>query len=263
MQGAILRNRALEIIFSNQESKMARRIVIYGGSGGIGSATARHLGAGGCELHLIGRNQEKLSSLAAELQASYTLGDVCQESLFADVTNNFPGPWDGLVYSVGTINLGSIRRLTSTDFLHDFQVNAMGAALAIKSGLTALKKSSRTPSVVLFSSVAALQGFTFHSSIGMAKGAVSGLTLALAAELAPKIRVNAIAPSLTKTPLATSILSNEKVSAAVTELHALKKLGDPDDIANLVGYLLSEEAGWVTGQIISIDGGRSTLRPGG
>ena len=92
---------------------------------------------------------------------------------------------------------------------------------------------------------------------------MSGLTLALAAELAPKIRVNAIAPSLTKTPLATSILSNEKVSAAVTELHALKKLGDPDDIANLVGYLLSEEAGWVTGQIISIDGGRSTLRPGG
>jgi len=242
---------------------MAKRIVIYGGSGGIGSATARLLRADGFELHLVGRNQEKLSSLSAELQAGYTVGDVCGETLFSEVAKDFSAPWDGLVYSVGTINLGSIRRLASTDFLHDFQVNAMGAALAIKAGLSALKKSKGTPSVVLFSSVAALQGFTFHGSIGMAKGAVNGLTLALAAELAPKIRVNAIAPSLTQTPLASPILANEKVAAAVAELHALKKLGTPDDIANLVVFLLSDQAAWLTGQIISIDGGRSTLRPGG
>lgn len=242
---------------------MKQRIVIYGGSGGIGSATARLLQARGYDIHLVGRSEHKLASLSNELQAGYTLGDVCDENLFSQVGKDFAGPWDGLVYSVGTINLGSIRRLTSTDFLHDFQVNAMGAALAVKAGISSLKKSEGTASIVLFSSVAAVQGFTFHSSMGMAKGAVSGLTLSLAAELAPKIRVNAIAPSLTKTPLAEGILSNEQITATVTELHALKKLGSAADIANLAAYLLSQEAGWLTGQVISIDGGRSTLRPSG
>lgn len=242
---------------------MVQRIVIYGGAGGIGSATARLLRLRGCELHLVGRTEPELAALSSELQAEYTLGDVCDETLFSQVSKDFPGPWDGLVYSVGTINLGSIRRLTSADFLHDFQVNAMGAALAIKSGLPALKKSQGTPSVVLFSSVATVQGFTFHSSIGMAKGAVSGLTLSLAAELAPKVRVNAIAPSLTDTPLAQSILANTKITSAVTELHPLKKLGTTADIANLAAYLISEESGWITGQIFNVDGGRSTLRPNG
>lgn len=242
---------------------MVKRTVIYGGSGGIGSTTARILRASGHDLHLVGRNKEKLASLAAELDAGVTVGDVCEENLFSQVTQDFPAPWDGLVYSVGTITLGSIRRLSQTDFLHDFQVNAMGAALAVKAGLSALKKSTCNPSVVLFSSVAVSQGFNFHSSIGMAKGAVSGLTLSLAAELAPKIRVNAVAPSLTQTPLAESILVNEKVTSALTDLHPLRKLGTSTDIANLVVFLLSEQAGWVTGQIISIDGGRSTLRPAG
>ncbi len=242
---------------------MTKRIVVYGGSGGIGSATARLLRARGYTLHLVGRNGDALSSLSAELQTTYTQGDVSDETLFTQVGNDFPAPWDGLVYSIGTITIGSIRRLTRSDFLQDFQINAMGAALAVQAGLAALKKSNGSPSVVLFSSVAALQGFTFHSSIGMAKGAVSGLTLALAAELAPKIRVNAIAPSLTRTPLADSILSNEAMTSAIKELHPLKIIGEPDDIANFVAYLLSEEAGWVTGQVISIDGGRSTLRPKG
>lgn len=242
---------------------MTKRIVVYGGSGGIGSATARLLQARGYTLHLVGRNGDALSSLSAELQTTYTQGDVCDETLFTQVGNDFAAPWDGLVYSIGTITIGSIRRLTRTDFLQDFQINAMGAALAVQAGLAALKKSNGSPSVVLFSSVAALQGFTFHSSIGMAKGAVSGLTLALAAELAPKIRVNAIAPSLTRTPLADSLLSNEAITSAIKELHPLKIIGEPDDIANFVAYLLSEEAGWVTGQVISIDGGRSTLRPKG
>lgn len=240
---------------------MPRRIVIYGASGGIGSTTARILYSKGVELHLVGRTEETLAPLASELKAQYTLGDVCDESLFQKVSEDFQDPWDGLIYSVGTINLGSIRRLTAADFMHDFQVNAVGAALAVKGGLSALKKSKNTPSIVFFSSVAAIQGFVFHASIGMAKGAVGGLVLSLAAELAPKIRVNGIAPSLTRTPLAESILSNEDVASAVAEMHALKKLGTPHDVANLAAYLVSDEAGWVTGQIISIDGGRSTLRP--
>jgi len=247
----------------NRESTMAKRIVIFGGSGGIGSATAKLLKADGHELHLTGRSEDKLAPLCSELNAGYSVGDVRDVNFFTAVTKDFPAPWDGLVYSVGTINLGSIRRLSESDFLYDFQVNAMGAALAIQAGLPALKKSSGAPSIVLFSSVAAHQGFTFHGSMGMAKGAVNGLTLALAAELAPKVRVNAVAPSLTRTPLAQSILANDTLAQAVTELHALKKIGASEDIASLTVYLLSDKAGWISGQIINVDGGRSTLRPKG
>lgn len=242
---------------------MGKRIIIYGGSGGIGSAIARNLHTIGAELHLVGRSEEKLKGLSTELEASYTTGDVCNETLFTEVHKDFAGPVDGIVYSVGTITLGSIRRLTGADFLQDFKVNAMGAALAIKAGLPSLKKSKGSPSIVLFSSIAVTQGFSFHGSIGMAKGAVSGLTLSLAAELAPKIRVNAIAPSLTRTPLSEKILTNDQIATAVTDLHPLKKLGTGEDIASLAAYLLSDEAAWITGQIINIDGGRSTLRPNG
>ncbi len=158
----------------------------------------------------------------------------------------------------------SLQRLTEADFLNDFRVNAMGAALAVQAASAALKKSpGGAASVVFFSSVAALQGFSFHASLGMAKGAVSGLTLSLAAELAPKIRVNAVAPSLTRTPLASAILADERVAAGIAELHALQRLGKPEDIAALAAFLLSPEADWITGQIISVDGGRSTLRTKG
>jgi NAD(P)-dependent dehydrogenase (short-subunit alcohol dehydrogenase family) len=164
---------------------------------------------------------------------------------------------------VGTINLRSFQRLTEADFLNDFRVNAMGAALAIQTALPALKKSTGIASVVLFSSVAALQGFAFHGSIGMAKGAVNGLTLSLANELAPRVRVNAIAPSLTRTQLAKDILSTVQMEASIAELHALQRLGTPEDIAAITAFLLSPEADWITGQIISVDGGRSTLRTRG
>jgi len=167
---------------------------------------------------------------------------------------------DGLVYAVGTINLRSLGRLTEADFLTDFRVNALGAALAVQAAIPALKKSAGRPSVVLFSSVAAQLGFSFHASIGMAKGAVNGLTLSLAAELAPRMRVNAVAPSLTRTPLAEGMLANEKTAAAIAGMHALERVGTPEDIAALVAFLLSLEADWLTGQIISVDGGRSTLR---
>jgi NAD(P)-dependent dehydrogenase (short-subunit alcohol dehydrogenase family) len=170
---------------------------------------------------------------------------------------------DGLVYAVGTINLRSLQRLTEADFLHDFRVNAMGAALAVQAALPSLKRCAGIASVVLFSSVAARQGFTFHGSIGMAKGAVNGLTLSLANELAPRVRVNAIAPSLTRTPLAEGILTNERVTASIADLHALQRLGTPEDIAAFAAFLLSRDADWVTGQILGVDGGRSTLRTRG
>jgi len=167
---------------------------------------------------------------------------------------------DGLVYAVGTINLRGLARFTEEDFLHDFRVNALGAALAVQAALPALKKSPGSASIVLFSSVAVTQGFTFHTSASMAKGAVHGLTLALAAELAPKVRVNAIAPSLTRTPLAEGIIKNEQIAANLAALHPLERLGTPEDISTMAAFLLSPEADWITGQSFGIDGGRSTLR---
>ena len=242
---------------------MARKVLIYGGSGGIGSATARMLRDRGCDLHLVGRNEDSLTSIAAELGANSTIGDVTDADLFARVMQDAGGSLDGLVYAVGTINLASLGRLSEVDFLQDFRVNALGAALAIQAALPALKKSTETASVVLFSSVAAQQGFTFHASISMAKGAIDGLTFALAAELAPKIRVNAIAPSLTRTPLGEKLLSSDRVTEAIAAMHPLGRLGTPEDIASLCAFLLSDEAGWMTGQIIGVDGGRSTLRTKG
>ena len=242
---------------------MVRKILIYGGSGGVGSATGRLLHERGYDLHLVGRSEDKLAAFATEFGAKITVGDVNDGSLFSRAAKDSGESLDGLVYAVGTINLRSLQRLTEADFLNDFRINAIGAALAIQAALPALKKSTGIASVVLFSSVAARQGFTFHASMGMAKGAVDGLTLSLAAELAPKVRVNAIAPSLTRTPLTRGILSNEPMAAAVAELHALERLGTPEDIAALSVFLLSPEADWITGQIISVDGGRSTVRTKG
>jgi NAD(P)-dependent dehydrogenase (short-subunit alcohol dehydrogenase family) len=239
---------------------MSKKILIYGGSGGIGAATGRILRSKGHSLHLVGRDSNRLTAVAHELGATFTVGDVNDADVFAKVAAEAGDSLDGLVYAVGTINLRSISRLTENDFINDFRVNAMGAALAVQASLPALKKCSNTASVVLYSSVAAVQGFAMHASIGLAKGAVNGLTLSLAAELAPKIRVNAIAPSLTNTPLAQGIVSNVKMAEAIAGMHALERIGTPEDIASLTAFLLSDETSWMTGQILSVDGGRSTLR---
>ena len=242
---------------------MSRKILIYGATGGIGSATARNLKAGGCDLHLVARDGQRLAQLAGELGAGYTAGDANDTGLFTRVEHDIGDTLDGLVYAIGTINLRSLKDLDEKDFEQDFRLNALGAALAVKTALPALKKSPDGASVVLYSSVAAHQGFTFHSSMSMAKCAVEGLVLALAAELAPRVRVNAIAPSLTDTPLAKKILKNEQTAAAITRLHALQRIGTPDDIASLTGFLLSDDASWITGQVMKVDGGRSTLRARG
>jgi NAD(P)-dependent dehydrogenase (short-subunit alcohol dehydrogenase family) len=242
---------------------MSGTFLIYGGTGGIGAATARLLKAKGCSLHLAGRDRAKLAALSAELGCAFTAHEAMDADSFATVSAAAGGVLAGVIYAVGTINLKPFHRLTPADFEADFRVNALGAAAALQAALPALKAYDGTASVVLFSTVAVAQGFTAHASVAMAKGAVEGLTLALAAELAPKIRVNAIAPSLTRTPLAKALTGNEQMATAIAQMHALQRLGEPEDIARLAAFLATDEAGWMTGQIIGVDGGRSTLRTKG
>ena len=236
------------------------KIVIFGGTGAIGSTTAKLLSSKGEDLHIVGRDEDKLQSIAADLGAGMTQGDVQEESLFSRVAEDVGEEVDGLVYAVGTLNLKNLPRLTVDDFLTDFRVNALGAALAVQALTPALKKSKKPASVVLFTSIAVNQGFKFHASLGMAKGAVQGLTVSLAADLAPDVRVNAIAPSLTDTPLAAGLLENPKMAEAIAKLHPMERLGEPNDIASLVTFLLSDDASWITGQVFGVDGGRSSLR---
>ncbi len=239
---------------------MTKTVLIYGGGSGIGAATARILNAQGFKLHLVGRNADNLAVIASETGASVTVGDVLDDALFARATAEAGGVLAGLVYAVGTINLKPLARLTEADFINDFRVNALGAAKAVQGAQAALKAYDGVSSIVLFSTVAVAQGFTAHASVAMAKGAVEGLTLSLAAELAPKTRVNAIAPSLTKTPLAKALTGNEAMLTAIAAMHPLARLGEAEDSANLAAFLISEQAGWMTGQIIGVDGGRSSLR---
>lgn len=241
---------------------MSSSILIYGGSGGIGAATARLLQAQGHALHLVARRETPLAQLADELGASYTVGDVSDPALFARASAAAGETLAGLVYAVGTIRLRGLQRLGEADFIEDFRINALGAALAVQAALPALKRAD-SAAVLLYSSIAARQGFALHASIGMAKAAVEGLTISLAAELAPKIRVNAIAPSLTQTPLAAGVVASEQVASALAGLHALQRLGTADDIAALGAFLLSPQASWISGQIFAVDGGRSTLRTKG
>ena len=214
-------------------------------------------------MHLVGRISEKLAALAEELQGSFAVADVLDRGQVESAVQRAGSEIAGLAYAVGSITLKPFARLNDEDALRDYQLNALGAFRALQAALPALRAGNDPSSVVLFSSVAVMQGFPAHASIGMAKGAVEGLTLSLAAELAPRIRVNCVAPSLTRTPLAQALTSSEQMATAIAGLHALQRLGEPDDVAGLAAFLLSNEASWMTGQIIGVDGGRSTLRSKG
>lgn len=238
---------------------MAKHIII--GTSGIGAAVARQLSADGAELHLISREAGRLSALAGELLATHVVADVTTSVELEHAVQAAGPEVDGLAYCVGSINLKPASRLTDVEIVKDFELNALGAFRAIKAALPALKASKQqSASILLFSTVAVQQGFASHASVAMAKGAIEGLTRALAAEFAPKIRVNCIAPSLTRTPLASFITNNETATQAIASLHPLQRLGEAEDIAAMGALLLSSASSWITGQIIGIDGGRSSLR---
>lgn len=229
---------------------MARTILLIGGNSGIGLATARLLQAQGHTLLAAVRTAGPLAEMGIPVQEFDAL---------APASLDLPPVLDGLVYFPGSITLKPFHRLTAEDFLNDYRINCLGAALAIQSALPALKASAAA-SVVLFSTVAVAQGMAFHASIAAAKGAVEGLAFSLAAELAPKIRVNAIAPSLTDTPLAGTLLNSDAKKEASAKRHPLQQVGDPEDVAALVAFLLSDASKFFTGQILRPDGGLSSIR---
>ncbi len=170
-----------------------------------------------------------------------------------------PDTLDGLVYCPGSINLKPFKTIKPKDFTKDFNLQVVGAVRVIQAVLSKLKKQKGS-SIVLFSTVAVQVGFNFHAQVSTSKGAIEGLTRALAAEFAPNIRVNAIAPSLTDTPLAAKLLNTEDKRKANAQRHPLRTLGEAQNIAEVAAFLLSEKSKWMTGQILHIDGGISNIK---
>lgn len=226
---------------------------IIGASSGIGQQLALQLINAGHQVYAT-YFRNKLSSENENLQTHYL--NVLDEEVKLDF---LPESISGLIYCPGSINLRPFERIKPADFAADYQLQVVGAVKTIQAVLPRLKKSENS-SIVLFSTVAVQTGLSYHSQVSASKGALEGLTKALAAELAPTIRVNCIAPSLTDTPLAASLLNNEQKREANALRHPLKRIGTVEDIANMASFLLSEKASWITGQILHVDGGFSSLK---
>ena len=227
--------------------------IIIGASSGIGQQLALQLINAGHQVYAT-YLRNKLSSENENLQYHYL--NVMDEEIKLDF---LPESISGLIYCPGSINLRPFARIKPADFVADYQLQVVGAIKTIQAALPRLKKSTQS-SILLFSTVAVQTGLSFHAQVSASKGALEGLTKALAAELAPSIRVNCIAPSLTDTPLAASLLSNEQKREANAQRHPLKRIGTAKDIAELAEFLISEKAGWITGQILHVDGGFSSLK---
>lgn len=229
------------------------QIVIIGGSSGIGKALAQKLSGSGAEVCATFCNTKPQSG-ADNIQ--YHQLDVLNDE--ADLSF-LPEQIDGLVYCPGAIDLKPISRIKPEEYISDFNLQVVGAIKIIQTALPKLKKSD-SPSIVLFSTVAVQTGFPFHTKVAASKGAIEGLGRALAAELAPKIRVNVIAPSITDTPMAASLLNSAEKKEANASRHPLKKIGDAMQIASVAAFLLSDQTSWITGQVLHVDGGISNLK---
>jgi NAD(P)-dependent dehydrogenase (short-subunit alcohol dehydrogenase family) len=227
-----------------------KNILLIGGSYGIGLAIAQELHNGN-NIFVASRTNENL----AGLNVTHIPFDASTDTLD---TSKLPAVIDGLVYCLGSINLRPFRGLKPEAFEADLQINFISLVKVIQAVLPNLTASEQS-SIVLFSSVAASMGMPFHTSVAAAKGAIEGFAKALAAEYAPKIRVNVIAPSLTDTPLADKFLNNETKQEKSAERHPLKRFGKPEDSAQMASFLLSDKSSWISGQIFHVDGGMSTL----
>ena len=227
------------------------KYLIIGASSGIGKTLAELMAAEGHEVF-----------------ATYFKTEINSDSIhfqYLDVTANeikldhLPEVLDGVVYCPGSINLLPFHRFKPEDFVKDYQLQVVGAVKVIQGILPRLRKSEQA-AIVLFSTVAVQSGFNFHAQVAASKGAIEGLTRSLAAEFAPQIRVNAIAPSLTQTPLSEKMLNTEQKMEANANRHPLKRFGQTHDIAQMAAFLLSDKSSWVTGQILHVDGGMSSIK---
>lgn len=227
--------------------------LIVGASSGIGKKIAELLIDEG---HIVYGTYYKHQPDNGSIKAKYLYLNVLDDTLPNDL---LPDNLDGLVYCPGSINLRPFERIKMEDFVADYKLQVAGAIKVIQAAMPMLKKADHA-SIVLFSTVAVQTGFPFHAQVSASKGAIEGLTRALAAEFAPKIRVNCIAPSLTDTPLASALLNTDQKREANALRHPLKRIGTPGNIADLALFLLSPKSSWITGQIVHIDGGISAIK---
>tara|TARA_Y100000590_G_scaffold341488_1_gene389672 strand:+ start:5498 stop:6214 length:717 start_codon:yes stop_codon:yes gene_type:complete len=237
---------------------MKKKYLIFGATGSIGSSLAKQLYEEKEDCHLVARNKKELEEIANKLNYSYSVCDVLKlnfaDKLFKDLSET---EILGIAYCVGSIDLKPLRITRAKDFVASYVLNLVSATDIIRTFQDNLKRNNG--SIVMFSTVAAKKGFPNHSIISPAKAAVEGLTVALAAELAPHTRVNCIAPSLTKSKMSTFLLQNLKTIDSISKQHPLKRIGEGFDAANLAKFLLSRNSSWITGQIIGVDGGRATI----
>ena len=235
---------------------MNAKYLIFGSTGSIGSNLANQLHKSNEDIHLVGRNEEEVKSLSKKLKCTYSIADVLEDNFIEKVKSDI-SEVKGIAYCVGSIDLKPLKMVTEDDFQKCMKLNLYSAVEVIKAYQENLKKNKG--SIILFSTVAVQRGFTNHSIIGSTKAAVEGLTISLAAEFAPNIRVNCIAPSLTNSKIAQPLLKNTIMAEGIAKAHPMKRIGEGKDAAAMAKFLLTEESSWVTGQIIRVDGGRSSI----
>ncbi len=235
---------------------MLSKYIIFGATGNIGSNLADQLYQSGQEIHLVARNEQEVKSLSEKFKCTYSVADVLENN-FVDKVKAEIQDVKGIAYCVGSINLKPLKMVKEEDFQKCMKLNLYSAVEIIKAYQESLKKNKG--SIILFSTVAVQRGFTNHSIIASTKAAVEGLTVSLAAEFAPNIRVNCIAPSLTNSKIAQPLLKNTIIAEGIAKAHPMKRIGEGKDAAAMAKFLLTEESSWITGQIIGVDGGRSSL----
>lgn len=227
-----------------------KHYVIVGGSKGIGKATAELLAAEGHRITVFSRTPYEGPAHTIEWEQFDVMTD--------DWDDLMPESIDGLMYAVGSINLKPFRGLKIETFEEDYRLNVLGAVKALQAAQKNFNNEG-TPSCVLFSTVAVQRGMPFHASISAAKGAVEGLVRTIASEWKGKARINAIAPSLTDTPLASKLLSTPEKKDAMGQNNPMGRVGEASDIAEMAAFLLTDKSSWITGQIMHVDGGLSAI----